>query len=221
MGDYGPKKEYGRIRERSYRGGGLDRERRLQITMGVGAAFLLLLGIGIGFALGRATAPKPAQQSLAIVEETTLPAGVVEEVPTETVDSSLTDETSSSAETTADTTRPPRPKQLAPANGAVIDASRVNLRWSKVTDEGGAVTYSFQVQNRLSDGTYGATQTIKGLKVRSYSARVLSMRRRWRVWAVDAAGNASIKSVWHTYIHKYVPPPKPKDSTPSASTETT
>jgi len=193
----------------------------LQITMGVGAAFLLLLGAGIGFALGRATAPKPAPQTpIAITDETTLPAGVVEEVPTDTVDSTYADETSASTEPTADTKRPPRPTQVAPADGAVIDASRVNLHWSRVTDEGGPVIYSFEIQNRLSNGHYGETQVIKGLKVRSYSARVLTVRRRWRVWAVDAAGNASAKTGWHTYIHKYVPP-KSTDSTPSASTETT
>lgn len=190
--------------------------------MAVGAAILLLLGIGIGFALGRATAPKPVVQAeptaTVITEETTLPAGVIEEVPTETIDA-VTDEGLASEEPTADTKRPPRPKQLAPANGAVIDASRVNLRWTKVTDDSGKkVTYSFEIQNRSSNGTFGSTQIIKGLSATSYSARVLTVRRRWRVWAVDKAGNASVKSTWRSYIHKYTPPkktvtPKPSDET--------
>jgi hypothetical protein len=220
VGDYGPREEYGRIRERSYRRGGWDRERRLQTTIVVGAAILFLVGIGIGFGLGRASAPKPvAPVTAPIVEETTLPAGVVEEVPTDTIDSAFTDETSASAETSvADTTPPPRPKQLAPANGAVLSTSRVNLRWSKVTDDIGPVTYSFEIQNRRSNGTYGNTQIIKGLKATSYSARVLQVRRRWRVWAVDAEGNKSTMSPWRTYIHKYVPPAK---STTTSSTETT
>lgn len=223
MGDYGPREEYGRIRERSYRRGGWDRERRLQTTIVVGAAVLFLAGIGIGFGLGRASAPKPvpvAPVTNPIVEETTLPAGVVEEVPTDTIDSAFTDETSASAEATAaDTTPPPRPKQLAPANGAVLSTSRVNLRWSKVKDDIGPVTYAFEIQNRRPNGTYGSTQIINGLKTTSYSARVLQVRRRWRVWAVDAAGNKSPMSPWRTYIHKYVPPAK--STTPTSSTETT
>ena len=85
------------------------------------------------------------------------------------------------------------------------------------------MTYSFQIQDRLPNGTYGRTQTIKGLKSRSYSARVLQVRRRWRVWAVDEAGNRSKMSPWHTYIHKYVPPPPKKstNTTPTSSNETT
>ena len=195
MGDFGPREEYGRIRERSYRRGGWDRERRLRTTIAVGAALLFLLGVGLGYWLGRATAPKPVasvEPASTAAAETSLPAGVIEEVPTETLDSALgADEDSASLETTADTKRPPKPKQLAPANGAVLTTSRVTLRWTKVKDDVGPVTYSFEIQNRRSNGTYGNTQIIKGLKTTSYSARVLQVRRRWRVWAVDAAGNKS------------------------------
>ncbi len=223
MGDYGPREEYGRVRERSYQRGGWDRERRLRMTIAVGAAILFLVGVGLGFWLGRASAPKPepvAAVTTPLVEETTLPAGVVEEVPTETIDSALTDEESASVEATvADTTPPPRPKQLAPANGAVLSTPRVTLRWSKVKDDVGPVTYAFEIQNRRPNGTYGNTQIIKGLKSTSYSARVLQVRRRWRVWAVDAEGNKSAKSPWRTYIHKYVAPAK--STTPTSSKETT
>jgi len=223
VGDYGPRQEYGRIRERSYRRGGFDRERRLQTTVAVGAVIMLLVGVGLGFALGRATAPEPVvptePTSTPVAQETTMPAGVVEEVPTDTVDAALAEEDLASEEPTADTKKPPKPKQLAPANGAVIDASRVNLRWTKVKDAGGKVTYSFEIQNRRPNGTYGSTQVIKGLSSTTYSARVLAVRRRWRVWAVDEAGNASSKSPWRTYIHKYVAPKKPV--TPEPSDETT
>lgn len=217
--------DYGRIRERPYRRrGGYDRERRLQTTILVGGLALLLIGLGVGFGIGRATAPGSATPSeatsTAVVEETTLPAGVVEEVPSQTVDVSAEEASASAETTTSDTESPPRPKQLAPANGAVISASRVTLRWSKVTDDQSAVTYSFAIQTRMANGTYGATQVIRGLKTTSYSARVLSARRRWRVWAVDGAGNQSSKSPWRTFIHSYVAPKKSTPAT-SGSDETT
>ncbi len=225
MSDFGPRRDYGRIRERPYRHGSHDREKRLQFTIGVGAAIMLVLGAGIGFALGRATAPTPdPTEPATIVEETTLPAGVIEDVPTESVDASFTDDVTLSEEPTEDVKPPTRPKQLAPSNGAVIDATNVYLKWSKSKDDSGSVTYSFEIQDRLSNGTYGRTQVIKKLKKRQYYARVLSVKRRWRVWAVDEAGNKSKKSPWHYYIKKYTPPATPKKSTntsDSKSDETT
>jgi len=222
VGDYRPREEYGRIRERSYQRGGFDRAKRLQTTVAVGAVIMLLVGGGVGFAIGRATAPKVAapvaEAPVAVTEEvTTLPVEVVDDVPTDTADASFVDETDTSLETTpTDTTPPPKPKQLSPANGAVINAARVYLRWSKVKDDEGSVTYSFEIQNRRSNGTYGSAQVIKGLKATSYSARVLSVRRRWRVWAVDEAGNLGSKSAWRTYIHKPTPPAPAKETSGTA-----
>ena len=151
-----------------------------------------------------------------------MPAGVVEEVATETVDPSLADETVVSPDTTAtDEEPPPRPSRLAPKNGAVLDSSRVYLRWSKVEDDSGEpVTYAFEIQDRLSNGTYGKRQVISKLKSASFSARVLYVKRRWRVWAVDAAGNESTKTGWSYYQHKAKPAPAP-DPKPTASDETT
>lgn len=157
-----------------------------------------------------------------------MPSGVVETFTAEASDSMESSEEFSAEETTtADETRPPRPKQLAPADGAVIDASRVYLRWSKSEDDSGEpVAYSFEIQDRLPDGSYGKTQVISGLESRSYSARVLSVKRRWRVWATDEAGNDSKKSSWRYYQHKpkpvAKPQPKPKPkATPEPSDETT
>jgi len=224
MSDYRRSDDLGRISRRPYRRTGLDRQQRLTITLAVAAALILLIGTGIGFALGRATAPEPEPEPPAQIE-TSLPVGVIEEMPTETIDADLavTEEPSEEETATVDEEPPPRPKQLAPSDGAVINASRVNLRWSEVEDDSGEpVTYSFEIQDRASDGTYGKTQVISGLKDTSYSARVLYVKRRWRVWSVDEADNKSKKTGWRYYIHKARPKASAApDPTPEPSDETT
>jgi hypothetical protein len=221
MSDYRRGDDLGRISRRRYESSGLDRQQRLTITLAVGAALTLLLGVGIGFAVGRATAPQPEPTPPAQAE-TTMPAGVVEDVPADTLETDLVavDEPSDEETATVDEEPPPRPKQLAPSDGAVINASRVNLRWSEVEDDSGEpVTYAFEIQDRASDGSYGKTQVISGLKDTSYSARVLYVKRRWRAWAVDEADNKSKKTGWRYYIHKArpkvkaAPPPPPSDET--------
>lgn len=219
--------ELGRIERRPYRAGGLDRQQRLFITMGVGAAVMLLLGAGIGFAAGRMTAPRPEPEPVPVAV-TTMPAGVEEPVPAPEPEPEPALEPTESIEATAtDETPPPTPRQLAPANGATVDASRVYLRWSEVTDGEGPVTYAFEIQDRSSSGSWVNRQVITGLTSTSYSARVLPARRRWRVWAVDAAGNESPRSGWRTYTKKAsakrstTPAPPAPQPEPEPSDETT
>ena len=227
------KYELGRIDRRPLHTGGMDRQKRLYVTMGVGAALMLLLGGAVGFSLGRASVPEPKTPEPVMPVETTMPAGIEEPATTETVEPEVTEESSASAETTtSDTTPPPTPGQEAPADGAVVDASRVFLRWSKVEDDG-ALTYAFEIQDRRANGSWGNTQVIRDLKETRYSARVLTVRRRWRVWAVDEAGNESAKSGWRVYTKKpapvvrqaptnRTPDPRPEpEPTPEPSDETT
>ena len=215
MSNFGRDDDLGRIQRRSYQSQGLSRQQRLTITLAVSGVLLLVAGIGIGFAIGRSTAPTPEPTPKPAVQpETGLPSGVVEEVPTDTVEADLlAEQTASEEATVTDEEPPPRPKQKAPKDGAVIDASRVNLRWTQVEDDSGEpVTYAFEIQDRLPGGGYGKTQVISGLKSTSYSARVLYVKRRWRVWAIDAADNKSDKTGWRYYIHEPKPKPKPKPS---------
>lgn len=208
--------EYRRSARNTYeRHTGMDRQQRLMMTISIGAALMLLVGAAIGFAIGRYTAPKPAVKVVTV--EQTQTAGAIEEIPTETIEPEVTVEESASVETTPpDDVAPDTPKQTAPANGAVLKTSRVTLRWSKVTDDSG-VTYAFEIQNRLADGTWGKTQVIDKLDANSYSARVLQVTRRWRVWAVDGAGNVSEKSTWRTYKGAVPPPAKTTNTTPSVN----
>ena len=115
-------------------------------------------------ALHRTASPQPQP---VVQAETTLPAGVVEEVPTESVDPDLAAaEVVSEDAALSDEEPPPTPKQTSPKNNARINASRVYLRWTAVEDDSGdPVTYAFEIQDRLSSGSYGKTQTISGLEV--------------------------------------------------------
>lgn len=222
MSGFGGNDDLGQIRRRSYSRRGMDREQRLTITLAVGTIVLLALGVGIGFAIGRATAPQPQpQQAPAAVATPTVT--IIEETETVEVDEVIEDvDVVDAVEESVDSTPPPRPKQKAPSDGAVIDATRVMLKWSKVEDDSGEpVTYSFEIQDRLSSGSYGKTQVITDLKETSYSARVLQVKRRWRVWAVDAADNKSKKSGWRYYQGKPAPKPTPTQAPPTPSDETT
>lgn len=204
-----------RLPRRSHsRQGGLARRQRLEITIAVGAALLLIVGIGVGFALGRATAPKPTVQAPVVATQTVEASSAVETTaeatptpaPMKTIPATPTPPPK-------DTAKPKTPSQLAPDDGAVLAATTttVKLRWSRVTDPSG-VHYYFEIENRLGGG-WGSLQTIGPLAATSYRARVFTSRRRWRVWAVDGAGNKSAVSGWCTYSRKTVPSPSPSKTT--------
>jgi hypothetical protein len=188
--------------------------------MAAGAAIVFVVGVGVGFALGRATAavPKDVPVAQAPVPETTTTA--VE--PTDTVDA-VPDESLIESASVEETTEPivlETPEQTAPKDDATVSGSRVKLDWSDV--DGDQVTYAFEIQNRRSDGTYGAAQVIENLTDSSYSARVIpSVKRRWRVWAIDATGQESEKSGWRHYTGKALPKPKPKPKPSKPSSDTT
>jgi hypothetical protein len=196
----------------------LGRQQRLEITIAVGAALLLIVGIAVGFSLGRATAPKPPSTQALVVATQTVETSAAVETTVEATPTPAPVEATQTATPTPpakDTTKPKTPNQLAPDNGAVLSASTttVKLRWSKVSDPSG-VKYYFQIENRIGSG-WGASQTIGPLTSSSYTARVFTSRRRWRVWAVDGAGNKSVDSGWSTY-RRSVPAPSP--SKPSSTT---
>ena len=96
----------------------------------------------------------------------------------------------------ADTEAPATPVLLSPADDALLSDRRVTLEWQPVGDPSG-VTYSIEIQVFLGGGAgYGALDTARGLGGTHYSHSLGDMHERWRVWAVDGAGNASPKSGW-------------------------
>jgi hypothetical protein len=200
--------------------GGLGREQRYVITLAVIAALMLVAGIGIGFAFGRLTAPTPTPEPV-VASESLEPSAGVE--PVETTQTASFEESEALAAETSETPSaeenraPDTPKQVSPDDGDRIDASRTKLRWSEVTDpDGDEVTYAFEIETYAS-GEWGDHQEIDGIKTTSYPARVLSNRRRWRVWAVDSNGNAGEKSDWSIYRHTAVSTPTSSNTSSSTA----
>lgn len=107
---------------------------------------------------------------------------------------------SAGAEHVADNTAPKTPKLISPSDGVTVSDGGVHLtlKWSKVTDPSG-VRYRVQVQQWIGGGAgWQTSKLVKGLVSTHYSLSVGAMRVRWRVIAVDLAGNESDPTAWRT-----------------------
>jgi hypothetical protein len=90
-----------------------------------------------------------------------------------------------------DTTPPPIPTLLSPANGSQVSTLRPTLDWSDVTDPSG-VTYTLQVSTISTFSVLIVSQS--GLSVSQYTFSFDLQNNvvyYWRVKAVDGAGNQS------------------------------
>lgn len=101
-----------------------------------------------------------------------------------------------------DTTPPPIPSLSSPANGADLGClSFTDLSWSAVTDPSGIAGYKVEVQRHAGDNNWqpipgspmGATGTTQNISVEC------GYIYRWRVRAIDDAGNQSDWSGWFTF----------------------
>lgn len=92
------------------------------------------------------------------------------------------------------------PKQKSPMNGAVFSnyPRTTTLTWSPVS---GAVNYGVEVQYGAPDYTSWSPFSSKtDLRTTSYTFDFVGAQPgRWRVWAIDANGQASAKSDWWTF----------------------
>ena len=114
-----------------------------------------------------------------------------------------------------DTTPPPIPTLLSPANGSQVSTLRPTLDWSDVTDPSG-VTYTLQVSTISTFSVLIVSQS--GLSVSQYTFSFDLQNNvvyYWRVKAVDGAGNESIWSdiwqfvvIYSTSVEDYTPPAK-------------
>ncbi len=98
-----------------------------------------------------------------------------------------------------DTEPPPTPAVIAPVNGAIVQTAAVVLSWGAVKDPSG-VTYRVEVQAfDQNAGAYVRSRAVEGLNATSLAHVMASSMERWRVTAVDGAGNASPRSAWATF----------------------
>ncbi len=97
---------------------------------------------------------------------------------------------------------PPAPSLSSPANGSEPGcASFIDLTWAAVTDASGISGYKIEVQRHPGDNNwtsvtgspFGATGTTKNIAIEC------GYTYRWRVQALDGAGNSSGWSAWFTF----------------------
>jgi hypothetical protein len=99
-----------------------------------------------------------------------------------------------------DNTAPPAPSQVSPIGGPTLPcASQAILDWNAVTDPSGIDEYRVQVEQEITIDNW---QSIPGSPFTNLSATELSIpvdcgiKYRWRVRAVDNAGNLGPFSAW-------------------------
>lgn len=125
-----------------------------------------------------------------------------------------------------DTTPPPTPSLVAPANGSQITNTTPTLDWTDVTDPSG-VTYTVQVSVDENFGSYVVNQAnLTSSQFTVTTPLNYNTVYYWRVKAVDGAGN---ESSWSNIFSFTVvqtggdttPPPTPQLSSPLDGTQTT
>jgi hypothetical protein len=105
--------------------------------------------------------------------------------------------------TPEDTEPPPIPGQLSPQDDSAFDyyPRELTLRWFPVDDPSG-VTYGVEVEvfypaSPGPGGEWGYRYGDTGLDSTSFSLNFVGAQPgRWRVWAIDGAGNPSAKTEW-------------------------
>jgi RNA polymerase sigma-70 factor (ECF subfamily) len=98
-----------------------------------------------------------------------------------------------------DVDAPATPGIIYPAAGDVVKGSTVVLRWKPVKDPSG-VTYKVEVQSLdRKAGAYVTTQLVDTIKETELKHSIVSSIERWRVTAIDGAGNESDPSAWAKY----------------------
>ena len=158
---------------------------------------------------GIAEATKALEKTLETAEasETTSAAeGAAETSETTSADPASTGPASGDSSTTAspDTTAPPAPGGLSPDSGSVQENESITFTWDPVSDPSG-VTYSIEIERMLKDGSWPSLLAQTGLAQPSFNHNLGDTQERWRVWTVDGAGNAGMKTDWYLIQRSEIP----------------
>ena len=110
----------------------------------------------------------------------------------------------SKPEPEVDTKKPPAPTQTGPANGSTLGScqSYVTLFWTGVTDKSGIAGYEVQAQRHSGDSNWktAAGSPWTGLGNTNVTISIeCGWYYRWRVRAIDGAGNVGPWSSWWTF----------------------
>jgi hypothetical protein len=101
-----------------------------------------------------------------------------------------------------DTTPPPAPAPDKPTNGSTLSncVGSTTLMWNAVSDPSGIAEYQLQVQRHAGDFNWSTVSSPAGLGGTDTSVSVeCGWYYRWRVRAVDGAGNTGPWSDWYTF----------------------
>jgi hypothetical protein len=141
----------------------------------------------------------PCEDTTYILSVTLLDGAKTERSVTVRVNGSCVTPTSKPTVPPPDTTPPPVPSVVAPTGGAALACDKVTLDWDAVSDPSGIAEYRVQVEQEITAGNW---DPVSGSPWTGLSGTELELDLncggvyRWRVRAVDGAGNASDFSAW-------------------------
>jgi RNA polymerase sigma factor (sigma-70 family) len=182
-------------------GGGLPLGTTLAIF---GGALLVMAAIVAGWILGAPKSAPPAVLAAGSLETSAAVVATAPVEPTATVVATPTVAPPAKPKSAPDTHAPATPNLLSPADGAFVPSS-VSLQWSSVSDPSG-VRYEVQIDQWLGGGAgWGSVTRAHGLRSTHYGTEATGMKRRWRVRAVDGAGNAGHFTAWRIFFLKEAP----------------
>ena len=144
----------------------------------------------------------PCEDTTYILSVTLLDDTKTERSVTVRVNGSCVTPTSKPTIPPPDETPPPVPPVVAPTGGVVLDCEAVTLNWDAVSDPSGIAEYRVQVELEVTPGNWdpvsGSPWTGLGGTELELNTTTLNCGGvyRWRVRAVDGAGNMSDFSAW-------------------------
>jgi RNA polymerase sigma-70 factor (ECF subfamily) len=191
----------------------------LWVLLGLTALLLVAGGVGIATGWGTGTVAPTSESPTAPAITAVAPASFIAAseatvaAPSMVASAAIVPTDVAVAEAAVkDVEAPQTPARKSPSNGVLVSSDHVTLRWHSVTDPSG-VRYGVEVQQWIGGGEGWHGLSVKTLDAQHHHTDV-PIKIRWRVWAVDGAGNRSAKSSWWIVVRAADEPDEP--AAPSA-----